>query len=670
MAKMPKSFAPRGEGGLRYYLIVVAVVFFFLILGGRLWYLQIVQGDEHLVKSESNRTEVVEIKPVRGVVEDRNGIILLDNEPSFDLIVLKQEVVDKDALLAEVAKIAKFPLLELHEKYEALPNIRHRPQILLSGLSREQLVAVESRRYALKGLSVKVNLKRRPLDGTLAPHTLGYLGEVSKKYLDDEQVRLEDGVRRLVLEGETREDARKIMVEDIKPHQAGDLIGQTGVEQSMEKLLQGRRGYVRQEVDSRGRSLELLEQENPEPGLKVRLSLDSRLQAIGEALLKGKAGAIVALDPQTFEVLVLASNPSFDLNDFSGGITTEKWQALRDDPLHPLTHRAVAGQYPPGSTYKIVVALAALAEGIITPETTFHCAGTLTLGNQEFNCHKRSGHGNMNLRNALKYSCDVYFYELALRLGVERLAHISRNYFALGNKLGLDLRAEQKGLIPDKDWKWKRFKEKWQTGETLPVSIGQGYVTTTPLQVAAFTAMVANGGYLYRPHLLKATYDVDGQLVEEYKPELISKINVPATYFNVVQDGLEAVVGEIGGTGRRAALPDVEVAGKTGTTQVVSLKVSEQYEEDELPYKYRDHAWFTSYAPTESPEIVVTVLLEHTGGGGLHAAPVAKEILAAYFNPEITVATLPPLAEPTSPIGSNPSVSGQTPAPVPSEGNL
>ncbi|MDR1921932.1 MAG: penicillin-binding protein 2, partial [Candidatus Adiutrix sp.] len=435
-----------------------------------------------------------------------------------------------------------------------------------------------------------------------------------------------------------------------KIHRPGDLIGQSGVEQSMEHYLQGRRGSMVREVDSRGRVLREISSVPPEPGYNVRLTLDSRLQALSQAVLGERAGAIVVMDPRNFEILALASSPTFSLDDFVGGISSKRWQSLRDDPFHPMENRAVAGQYPPGSTFKIVVALAALAEGVISPETVFQCNGSLRLGNHDFRCHNRGGHGPVDLKKALMVSCDVYFYEAGRRLGVDRLARRAREFFGLGRKLGMDLLTEQAGLIPDTGWKRRRFNQRWAPGETLPVSIGQGYVLCSPLQVAQYTAALANGGFLYRPHLVKEIVGVNGEVVEKFEPELISAINVEPRFIESVQAGLEAVVNEPGGTGRRGALPDVHVSGKTGTSQVVSLKRYQGYAKSKLPYNFRDHAWFTGYAPSDRPEVVVTVLLEHAGGGGANAAPAARRMLAAYFDENIVAGVLPPpQAQPDKP---------------------
>jgi penicillin-binding protein 2 len=405
-------------------------------------------------------------------------------------------------------------------------------------------------------------------------------------------------------------------------------------------------------VDSKGRLLEELESEYPDPGHNIVLTIDSRLQRVAQAVLGEKAGAVVVMDPRNFEILALASSPFFNLDDFTGGISGERWKSLVEDPFHPMENRAVSGQYPPGSTFKIALSLSALAEGVLTPETVFHCGGGLRLGGHLFGCWNRRGHGSVNLQRSLKESCDVYYYEVGRRLGVDRMAKRVRQFFGLGRTLDVDLLAERGGLVPDQDWKMRRFNAPWNLGETLPVSIGQGYLLATPLQVAQYTAVAANGGTLMRPHLVRQITDFEGRDVLTVEPEIISTLEVNPEYVEKVRKGLEAVVNEPGGTGRRAQVPGVRVAGKSGTSQVVSLKRYQGYSVGTRPYKYKDHAWFTTYAPAEEPEVVVTVILEHTGGGGANAAPIAQKVLAAYFDRSIDTQVMPPYqVQPDKPSG-------------------
>ncbi len=627
MTKNPLPFARNKEDySNRYSWIFIGMFIFFVIILGRLWFLQVIKGEDLRRATEENRIKKVDLPPVRGLILDRDGNILVDNRASFGLCVVKSEVADKDKLLELIADLTGRHIEDLARRYDKLSGDRFQCQNFLSGLSRAELVAIETRRHKLSGINVQVNSVRTPANDVLASHVIGYLGEIS--------------------EGQLKKEG----FENYRP---GDLVGKGGIEQSMEKYLQGRRGTQIQEVDSHRRVLQKLATTNPEPGHNVRLTIDSRLQAVAQSLLGERAGAIVAMDPRTFEVLAMASSPTFSLGDFVGGINHEKWLDLtKRDPFHPMENRAVSGQYPPGSTFKIVVALSALAEEIITPDRVYSCPGFLRLGNHAYGCWNKRGHGAVNLMTSLKVSCDVYYYEVGLRLGVDRLAARAREFFGLGRRLNVDLWAEQPGLMPDSAWKERRFKQKWSKGDTPPVSIGQGYVLATPLQVATYTAVLANGGTLYRPHLVKQILDVNGGVVHNFEPEFIARVDAKPEHIQAVQKGLEAVVNDPGGTGRRGQLKEVKAAGKTGTSQVVSLARYSGYAKSRIPYKYRDHAWYTSYAPAEHPEIVVTVLLEHTGGGGANSAPLAKEMLDAYFDPTIVAKKLPPpQVKPDKPTG-------------------
>jgi penicillin-binding protein 2 len=613
----------------RFFWIHLILILSFVIIIGRLWILQVAMGDEYLEKSETNYTRLTQIPTTRGLIKDRDGRILVDNSVSYELLVTPKEVGDDiqvedlahrlGSLLNRDSKelIRRFAILKRQSLYE--------PSVWINDLNRADLALLETRRYSFPGLSVRVNSMRKPLSGHFAPHVIGYLGEISRAQLNSERYQ---GLSQ------------------------GDLIGQTGIEQSMDSYLQGKKGQRLMTVDSKGRLLEELEREFPTPGSNVILSIDSRMQRVAQALLAERAGAIVVMDPNNFEILALASSPYYNLEDFTGGINRERWQSLMEDPFHPMENRAVGGQYPPGSTFKIALSISALSEGVITPETIFHCGGALRMGNHLFGCWNRRGHGAVNLYRSLKESCDVYYYEVGRRMGVDRIAKRVREFFGLGRTLGVDLLTERPGLVPDQDWKLRRFKAPWNGGETLPVSIGQGYLLATPLQVAQYTAVAANGGKLMRPHLVREIEDFEGRLITRVEPEIINTLPLRVDYLEKVRKGLEGVVNDPGGTGRRAKVAGVRVAGKTGTSQVVSLKRFQGYTTQGRPYKYRDHAWYTSYAPSENPEVVVTVLLEHSGGGGAMAGPIAGKVLEAWFDKTIDTKFPPPYqAQPDKPTG-------------------
>jgi penicillin-binding protein 2 len=390
-------------------------------------------------------------------------------------------------------------------------------------------------------------------------------------------------------------------------------------------------------VDVSGREVELLDEVEPLPGGRVTLTLDLDLQraayeafdAIASAGEEPVSGAAVALDPRTGELLAMVSRPSFDPNVFAGRLDAQDWRALADDPERPLQNRALTGQYPPGSTYKALVAVAGLAEGVITPETRFFCPGSFTLGRRTYRCWKREGHGSVALHEALVRSCDVYFYQTGLAVGIDRLARYARA-FGLGQVSGISLAGEKPGLVPTSAWKERRFAEPWMLGETVSASIGQGYNLLTPLQLALAYSAIANGGRVMRPRLVLSLDGPEGPMLGE-PIQVTSRLPVDNSHLARVRLALAGVVQEPGGTGGRSRVPGVVVAGKTGTAQVVRLEHTEGMSEDQIPRRYRDHAWFVAFAPAEQAEIAVAVLVEHGGHGGSAAAPVAQRILARYF---------------------------------------
>jgi penicillin-binding protein 2 len=481
---------------------------------------------------------------------------------------------------------------------------------LASDVSWDQRARVESHLFELPGVITDVRPRRDYLEGELAAHLLGQLGEIRKQQL------------------ETREFAE---------YRAGEVVGQTGVERLMENALRGREGGRNVVVDVAGRVVDVLGERAPDPGGNVVLTLDLDLQRAAEEGFRpeviggqGKIGALVALDPRNGDVLAMVSKPSFDPNSFAGGVDTQTWQKLTSDPLRPLQNRVLAGQYPPGSTYKAIVATAALAEGVVSPQEKLFCPGTYRLGNRTYRCWKPGGHGWMDLRDAIKHSCDVYFYQLGLRLGVDRIAHIADS-FHLGRRSGIPLGDEQPGLVPTSTWKQNRFAERWMDGETLSTAIGQGFDLVTPVQLAIAYAALANGGVVLRPRVVLRSAGRDGAIVDADPPEVIGHVAAPPEALARVRDALEAVVAEPGGTGGLARVPGLRVAGKTGTAQVVHLKHTEDLEDDEVPFEYRDHAWFVAFAPVDDPQIVVAVLVEHGGHGGSAAAPIAQRVISTWF---------------------------------------
>jgi penicillin-binding protein 2 len=394
---------------------------------------------------------------------------------------------------------------------------------------------------------------------------------------------------------------------------------------------------VNQIVDVAGRVVGVIDDIDPVPGGTVQLTIDLDLQQAAEAAFvpetpeeHARVGSAVALDVHSGDVLAMVSKPAFDPNDFAGGIDAAVWKRLTTDEWKPIQNRAISGQYPPGSTYKAIVAAAGLEAGVIDPHRRIYCPGFFRLGNRTYKCWKHEGHGSVDLHRALVESCDVYFYTIGHDLGVDRMFEIASG-FNLGRLTGIPLLHEKAGLIPSSEWKERRFKEPWMAGETISASIGQGFDLVTPLQLAVAYGAIANGGALVTPRLILRVSDADGRLVDVPQPESAGRVPVRHEFLDLVRSGLEGVVEEPHGTGARARVPGVRVAGKTGTAQVVGLKHTEGVEDDEVAFEFRDHAWFVGFAPAEAPEIVVAALMEHGGHGGSAAAPVVQKVLARYF---------------------------------------
>ena len=589
-------------------LAALAVAVIFLVILGRLWYMQLLQGDYFRRLSENNRIRLVDLAPSRGLIYDAKGRLLADNRPSFTLAAVPEDVADWDALARRLESLVGITAQEIEKARKAAHGLPpFKPIRLRSHLSRLQLAVLETFRYELAGVRVFVEYRRAYHAAEDSAHVIGYLGEINKKELSRAPRSL---------------------------YRMGDYVGRYGLEASRERVLHGKRGARQVEVDAMGRELALLQEVEPVPGHNLELTVDLKLQRAAAAALSGRVGAVAAINPQNGQVLCLYSSPSFDQNTFITGMTNHEWRSIVQDPKHPLKDRTISGMYPPGSTYKIVTAAAGLSEGVITPETTFFCPGQMRFGRRAYACWaiKKGGHGWVNLKRALKESCDVYFYRVGLRLGVNRLAKYAR-MFGLGRPTGVPLPHEVGGLVPTAKWKKRRFGEAWQDGETLSLAIGQSFNLTTPLQLARMVAVVANKGRLVTPTLVKAVYPPARSQPVPEPPGVISRVPIKKEYLDLIHQGLVAVVNEPHGTAPKARLPGITVAGKTGTAQVVSLKFEKSFgKKSQVPWKYRSHALFVCYAPAEDPTIALAVVVEHGGGGASDAAPVAHKVLKAYFN--------------------------------------
>ena len=587
---------------LKKATLFVLVLFAILIL--RLWFLQIINGPVYRSRSENNRIRLQDLSPFRGTIFDRNGEMLVGNRPSYDLYVIPEDIQDKELLFESLSRFVSLEPKQTEEKLdEASRTYPFRPVSLKRDLSRDELAVIETHRFNLPGVLIRVKPQRHYVFGNLASHLLGYLGEI-----DENQLK----------------SGRYL---DIK---RGDLIGKSGVEQKWQSFLNGIRGGEQVEMDAAGRKIQMISHKSPTPGANIYLTIDKVLQARAEKALTGKKGAIVAMNPNNGEILALASSPSFDPNLFIEGIDEATWGKIVSSKDFPLQNRALSGQYPPGSVFKIIVALAGLEEGVIEPEEEIICKGIYFSRGHRYRCWKRHGHGKVNLHRALVESCDVYFYTLGERLGVNKIAHYAR-LFGLGEITGVDVGQEKEALIPTSDWKSEKLGVPWLPGETISMSIGQSFVLVTPIQMASLIAAIFNGGVLYRPQVTKWVGKPNGEKLYEFVPKLIGKAKIRPEHLELVKEALIGVVNEPHGTGSSARLKHITVAGKTGTAQVVSLRKEKEGDGSEVPIQFRDHAWFVAVAPAERPKVSLAIVIEHGGHGGTIAAPIARDLIEAYL---------------------------------------
>ncbi len=597
---------------LRIWLIALLMVTAFVVFSLRLFQLQILQGADLASRSERNSVRSQRIEAPRGDIVDRDGVVLATTRPAFRVQVIPNDVRASELTYQVLARLLDKDANALAATVgQPTGRRRFQPVVLDGDLDPVRRARVETHLYALPGVVTDIRPRRDYVAAERAAHLLGTLGEIDAHQLDEER---------------------------FADYQSGEIIGKFGLEARLETHLRGRDGGRNVVVDVAGREIDVIDEVQPVPGGRVVLTLDADLQHVAElAFLSNdpeepdKMGAVVAIDPRNGDVLALVSRPTYDPNAFAGGIDGETWNALRSDEWNPLRNRAISGVYPPGSTYKAIVAIAGLAEGVITPEEEVFCPGWYRLGRRTYRCWKRGGHGDVDLDAALRGSCDVYFYQLGVNLGIDVIAKYAKQ-FGLGSPTGIELQAEQDGLIPTKAWKESVRGEAWIKGETVSAAIGQGFDLVTPLQLATSFAAIANGGTVYRPQLVQRLETWDGQLISEIEHKPGKTVEVAPEILARVRKSLAGVVNDPHGTGGRARLRDIEVAGKTGTTQVVSLDLIKDLEREEIPVRFRDHALFAAFAPAEAPEIAVAVVVEHAGGGGgAVAAPIARDVLARYF---------------------------------------
>ncbi|MGQ9779858.1 MAG: penicillin-binding protein 2 [Bacillota bacterium] len=596
----------KGPPQLKFFAGLTVAVFVVLLL--RLGYLQISQGEKLAARAEANRIRLVRINAPRGVFYDRHGVPFVTNRLAFSLVVVPEALTDPEAELAKVSRLVGIPRAELERRLATAKRRPYEGVSLVTNLDQTAVLRLAEAENELPGMMLQEMPVRYYPRGEFAAHLVGYVGEITAAQL---AARKDEGYR------------------------MGQIVGQDGLEKVFDRVLQGADGGRLLEVDHLGNPRRVLGYREPVPGNGLQLTIDADLQAVAEAALAEKlkelqekrlapsadAGAVLALDPRTGEILAMTSRPGFDPNLFVGGIDPAAYRSLVTDPRHPFTNRVVAGEFPPGSTFKVITGLAALSEDLATPADRFLCRGYDPVYPKKkcWTVGKREPHGWQDIVAGFKNSCNIVFYELGRRVGADKLAEYARS-LGLGARTGIELPGERKGLVPDTAWKKRVYGERWYFPETMDLAIGQGFLTATPLQLAQMYAALGNGGIFYRPYLVRAILDPEGRTVRRFKPEITKKVHLDPKALDVVRQGLRAVT-EPGGTAYQAfAGFPIPVAGKTGTAQ--------------NPHG-PSHAWFVGMAPADDPQIVVVVLVEHGTSGSLAAAPIARKVMEAYFAPTL-----------------------------------
>ncbi len=577
----------------------ITFLFFFAIVVVRLWIIQVRDYGYYCQEARRRRTKVIRLKPPRGKILDRYGRVIAGDRPRFNICLLRQDAIGHvPEILNCLSKWTGVPEYQLKANLLQSRDVPvYKPVVLLGDIDWKTLAVVEARLFKLPGVSIEVESQRRYPLGSLAPHLIGYLREASLS------------------------DLRKY-----KGLAIDDLVGKRGVERRFQNILAGRAGKKIVEVNAVNRLIKVKKIIPPVPGDDIYLTIDADIQMAAQNAMKGKVGAVVALDPRNGQILAFYSSPGIDLNSIDKNIV----KLLHDRTSAPLMDRVVQGRYPPGSIFKIVVAAAGLQTGVITPSTIFYCPGYMRLGRRIFRCWDIYGHGKVDLYKGIVQSCDVYFYRLGLKLGPDKIAKYA-HMFGLGQRTGIALRGEVRGLIPTPKWKLRYWQSPWQGGDTVNMAIGQGFVLVSPIQAAHMISAVANKqGELFRPQYVLAIKDWKGDTVESFKPDLQSRLDVKKRYLDDIRRALRGVVESKHGTGWRCRIDGLEIAGKTGTAQVIEQ--NRHTKEKKLKWRYRDLAWFVAYAPFKNPKIALAVLVVHGGHGGSAAVPVARKIFECWLN--------------------------------------
>lgn len=608
----------------RVTIIGNIVALSFAIILARLWFLQIYNGERFFQYSLENSLRKENLKAPRGLVFSRNNKLLIHNLPRFDAVIIPQYLRNKKTSLKKLAKIIDMPVSTIEKilkKNSSQP--RYMTVVIKKNISMKEVAIMETENFKIPGISVRKFIGREYPEKEIGAHLLGYISEIN-----DTQIP-------------------KLRKKYNYIYRPGDHVGQAGIEEILDLQLRGEDGHQIVEVDALGRARRYVRSDklfkgvinrNFKRGSNLRLTIDKDLQTTAYNSLEGKVGSAVAVDVQTGEILAMVSRPSFDPSQFGRGITQEYWNSLITNENNPLLDRNIQEHYSPGSTFKTITALAALEEGLIDEKTEINCPGHMKFGIRRFHCWKKHGHKKVNIFKALKESCDIYFYKLAQMLDIDVLAKYA-NMLGLGMKTGISLPREIPGLIPNKKWKKEYTGEVWQKGETLSVAIGQSFALATPIQLAMSYAALANGGKVYRPYYLKEVFDNDGEVVEKHTPELIRSFNLKPKTLKILKKSLFNVVNEKKGTAYWFRGKGLNMAGKTGTSQVVRLASDKIYNKcEEMEYKFRHHGIFVAFAPIDNPKIAVSVVVEHGCHGSTAAAPVARNIIDKYmrkYQPEI-----------------------------------
>ncbi|MFP4048503.1 MAG: penicillin-binding protein 2 [Desulfovermiculus sp.] len=585
---------PHAKPTDRIALLQVLIIALFVVISLRLWYFQVHKGEYFAQKAQANITRRQPVLAPRGLIRDRNKTILADNRPAYGLALIRENCPDIKTTLEQVSSWTGIPFSVLEQRFDQKRSQVQpfNPLQLVPNLSFEQLAYLEARIHEWPGLTIITRPLRTYPYGPALSHVLGYVGQANKQELRT--------IPRLAME---------------------DMIGKQGVEKAFEDVLHGQKGRRQQVVNAQGRTLRSHIIQAPEPGSDLDLSLDLPLQKFIWDKLGNHSGAVVVMEPNSGQILSLVSKTGYNNNLFVQGLSTEKWKSLLRDSSLPLQNRVTQACYPPGSVFKLAIASCALDRSSITPSTTFYCPGRYRLGNGVFRCWKREGHGRLDLQEAISQSCDVYFYKVGEQLGISRISQFALES-GFGQPTGINLPNESKGLIPDKEWKRRRFGQSWQGGETIITSIGQGYVSTTPLQIARYISAFVNGGHFLRP-----------QLELNASPEEQGRLSLKDKHRQFITQSMIHTVESKRGTARRLRMQNATIGAKTGTAQVVRL--SEEHEDkdtEEIPYLLRDHAWMASFGSKGDNTYVVVVLVEHGGSGSSTAGPIVKDIYEHLFS--------------------------------------